>query len=229
MIGLTSNSIKLNFIKEIFNYFILIMESIIANLELNDNFTITGEKDQVLQLLLKKNESIICKKNDIYYLSSNMIEETQYYKILSVKEKNLNTHSTENQNQDKHAHPINLGVQLKNSNLVRLKNVKNNFEYVGLYNAGKILTINPFIYKELFIRYDTLLAFTDSIEFYENKQITKILYKFQYHENLFNPENIFYQVHSTKLKDDSIEKFSLSDYHLMKEHVFLCSESKCHI
>jgi hypothetical protein len=192
------------------------METLIANLEINDNYTITGEKDQVVQLLLKKNEGIICKKQNIYYLSSNQMEETQYSKIVSMKEKN--------KDKDKHDHPC-PGIQLQNSNLVRLKNTKNNFEYIGIYNGGKVMTINPFLYKELFIRYDTLLAFTDTLELYEDRKITRMLYRFQYHDNIFSTDNRFYQVYSTKQKGESIDKFTLSDYHYLKEHVFLCSES----
>jgi hypothetical protein len=187
-----------------------------SNLEISDNFTITGDKDQVLQILLKKNESIICKKANFYYSATNSIEETQYYKILEVKEKNSKEVGESKS----------LGVRLGNPALVRLKNVNNFFEYVGIYNGGKIVTINPFLYKELFIRYDSLLAFTDSIEFYENKQVTRMLYKFQYHETFFNTENRFYQIHSSKLKHDGVERFTLADYQYLKEFVFLTSESK---
>jgi hypothetical protein len=191
------------------------MENLMSNLEINDNFTITGDKDQVIQFLLKKNESIICKKANFYYSATSSLEETQYNKILALKEKN----------KEKDEKTKNLGIRLTNSSLVRLKNTNNFFEYIGIYNGGKIITINPLLYKQLFIRYDTLLAFTDSIEFYENKQVTRMVYKFQYHENLFSTENRFYQVYSTKVKE-GVEKFNLSDYPYLKEFVFLCSESK---
>jgi hypothetical protein len=191
------------------------MESIMTNTELNENFTIQGDNDQSIQFLLKKNESIVCKKSVFHYSSSQNLEETQYYKILEVKESQKDK-TTNNNN--------NLGILLKNPNLIRLKNSNNFFEYVGLYNSGKIVTINPFLYNELFIRYDTLIGFTDSIELYENKQITRMLYKFQYHENLFNTENRFYMIHSGKSKQ--ISEFKLSDYNLLKEYVFLSSESK---
>src|SRR5690606_16383290 len=99
----------------------------------------------------------------IYYLSPNL-EQTEYNKIINIKEK---------ENSDKKDLP---GTLIKNSNLVKLKNTKSNFEYIGLYNGGKIMQINPFLYKDLFIRYDSLVAFTDNIELYENRSISRSIY-----------------------------------------------------
>jgi hypothetical protein len=101
------------------------MESVYRNLELNDNYSIIGEKDQALQIILKKGDGIVFKKHNLYYMSSTQLEESLYQNKNSL----LNNSNTNNGNE----------IRVKDNNLIRLKNMKNTFEYVGIFGGGKIL------------------------------------------------------------------------------------------
>ena len=182
------------------------MENVLNNLEINNNYTIIGDKDQVLQILLKKNESVICKKNILYYLSSDEMESIEYHKVNTITQEKERP-----------------GVLYKNSNLVRLKNIKNAFEYIGLLNGGKVMKVIPLLYKDLFIRYDSLIAFSDSIELYDIKDVTNSVYRFKHNDNFINADNKFLLLHSKKSLE--LDKFSVADYHYLKDYVFLSSES----
>lgn len=98
------------------------MENIYKNLEINDSYSIIGEKDQVLQIILKRSDVIIFKKQNLYYISSTDMEETLH--------KNRNHFFTSEKVKE-------IGKRIQESNLIRLKNVKNTFEYVGIYGGGK--------------------------------------------------------------------------------------------
>jgi hypothetical protein len=90
-------------------------------MELQNNATIMGEKDQLLQIILKKNDSIVIKKQNLYYFSSPDLEETLFIKKTSSNDESI----------------IKIGKRVRNDNLVKLRNLNNNFEYVGVYNGGK--------------------------------------------------------------------------------------------
>ena len=98
------------------------MENIYKNLEINDSYSIIGEKDQVLQIILKKSDVIIFKKQNLYYISSTDMEESLH--------KNRNHFFTSEKVKE-------YGKRIQENNLIRLKNVKNTFEYVGIYGGGK--------------------------------------------------------------------------------------------
>ena len=97
------------------------MENIYKNLETNESYSIIGEKDQVLQIVLKKSDAIVFKKQNLYYMSSTDLEETLH--------KNKNFFTTDK------AHSY--GKRIKESNLIRLKNIKNTFEYIGIFGGGR--------------------------------------------------------------------------------------------
>ena len=98
----------------------------IANSDFNENCSIIGEKDQVLQILLKKLDSIVIKKQCLYYMSSTKLEEIYFYN-------RNNALPVDNQQDLK-----NIGNILRDNNLIRLKNKNSNFEYVGISNGGNI-------------------------------------------------------------------------------------------
>jgi hypothetical protein len=96
------------------------MEYLCRNIEINNNSSIIGERDQVLQIILKKNDSVILKKQNLQYMSSETLEETLFSKKKSSNEEKI----------------IKLGKRINDNNLVKLKNVNNNFEYLGVFQGG---------------------------------------------------------------------------------------------
>jgi hypothetical protein len=124
------------------------MENLCRNIEMNDTYSLIGDKDQILQIIIKKYDGIVFKKQNLYYMSSTELEECLYHNLNSL------VNSTE-------THP--LGIRVKDNNLIRLKNQKSTFEYLGIYGGGRIMKVNPFLYKDLFVRYDCLIAFTENL------------------------------------------------------------------
>jgi hypothetical protein len=96
------------------------MEYLCRNMELQNNSSIIGEKDQVLQIILKKNDSVIFKKSSLHYLSSTHLEEMAYNKKSSPNDEAINK----------------IGKRVTDKTLIRLRNLENNFAYVGLCNHG---------------------------------------------------------------------------------------------
>ncbi len=97
------------------------MEYLCRNLEINNNSSIIGEKDQLLQIVLKKCDSIVTKKANVQYLSSENIEETLFSKKKSSNQEKISK----------------IGKRVNDNNLIRLKNINNNFEYIGIYQGGR--------------------------------------------------------------------------------------------
>lgn len=183
------------------------MENVLHNLDINNNYSIIGEKDQALQIVLKKNDSIVCKKQNLYYFSSDNIESIEHHRLNSI------TPITER--------PGNLH---KDNSLVRLKNTKNNFDYVGLLNSGKLMKIIPMLYKDLFIRYDTLVAFSEGVELYDIKDVSSKVKRYQFFDYIYNTDNKFLLVHTKKNTD--LDKFTITDYQILKDYIFVSSESR---
>ena len=105
------------------------MENFCTNLEIYEHSSIIGDKDQVLQVMLKKGDSIVCKKQSLYYMSSTQMEEVIYHKknlLLGSQQRIDDIMKKEG------------GTHVKDNNLINLKNNKNSFEYLGLFNGGKI-------------------------------------------------------------------------------------------
>jgi hypothetical protein len=97
------------------------MESLFKNIDSNDSYTIIGENEQVLQIILKRSDAIIFKKQNLYYISSTEMEENLH------KNRNLYNENIVGLN----------AKRIQESNLVRFKNSKNTFEYVGIYGGGR--------------------------------------------------------------------------------------------
>jgi hypothetical protein len=96
------------------------MEYLCRNIEINNNTSIIGERDQTLQVILKKNDSIVLKKQNLQYMSSEALEETLFSKKKSTNEEKI----------------VKLGKRINDNNLVKLKNINSNFEYIGLFQGG---------------------------------------------------------------------------------------------
>lgn len=137
------------------------MEHIVNSLDLSSNINIIGDNEQILQKVLKKYDSVTVNANYISYVSSSNLEEIPYNDQNSFYSKNI----TADDNQ----------CILKNQNFLRLKNNEDNFEYIGLYKQGKIIKISPLLYNDLFVRVDTILAFSDGVDLIEDKSQQKKL------------------------------------------------------
>jgi hypothetical protein len=96
------------------------MEYLCRNIEINNNSSIIGERDQVLQIILKKNDSVILKKQNVQYMSNETLEESLFSKKKSSNEEKI----------------IKLGKRINDNNLIKLKNVNNKFEYLGVFQGG---------------------------------------------------------------------------------------------
>ena len=186
------------------------MESVYNNLEITDSFNIIGDQDQVLQYILKKNDSIIIRRRNLYYLSNYEMEQTIYHKNFALNE-------VEYKEGEK---------KVKDDNLIRLKNLKTNFEYVGVFNGGKIMKIIPILYSQLFIRYDCVLAFTSNIDLVEIDNMDSRIKRFHNNDNFLLKDHKFYKVNCKKLKNVDLENFTISDYSYIKDILFLSNSSK---
>ena len=177
-------------------------------LSFTENYSILGDKDQVLQILLKNDEGIITKKQNIAYSSKNL-EEYLYDKI------NENNILKENEIKDK-------GKLIKDPNLVYLKNKQMNFEFVALYNQGKLLKISPFLYKDLAVRFDRVLGFSKNIDLLENKDISNRINQFNKKQLYFENKNIYCLVNSN---NDQFEKLCFNDILNKRDYLFITSQS----
>lgn len=182
-------------------------------LALSSNYTIIGEKDQILQFLLKNDEGIITRQQNIAYSSKNL-EEYLYYKIHQnniLKQNELKTK----------------GKLIYDPNLILIKNKQMNFEYIGIYNHGKIIKITPFLYKELVVNYERVLAFSKNIDLIENNDITKRIKPFMSTNPLrpfkyyVNP-NRYCLVNSNK---DPFEKLIFNDVLNKRDYLFFSCQS----
>ncbi len=182
-------------------------------LALSENYTIIGEKDQILQLLLKNDEGIITRQQNIAYSSKNL-DEYLYYKI--------NENNVLKQNELK-----NKGKLIHDPNLVYIKNKQMNFEYIGIYNHGRIIKILPFLYKELVVNYERVLAFSKNVDLVENNEITKRIKPFM----SYNPLRPFkYYVNPNRYcliisNNDPFEKLYFNDVLNKRDYVFLSTQS----
>ena len=181
------------------------MEYLCRNMELQNNSTLIGDSEQLLQVVLKKNDGIVLNKKNLVYFSSPMIEETLYYKKKSSKDEQLK----------------NIGKRINDNNLIRLKNNQNNFQYVGIHNGGKIMKIYPFLYNDLFIRYDCLLAFSDNIELLDVDSIRNKIEKFHKKDNLVYRDQRFYMIFPERLVEKDLEQFDFTDYPSIKDCLYL--------
>lgn len=131
------------------------------DLSIDDKINIIGDEFQTIHIILEKNKKININKNNIIYASSDNLDEV-LYKNTDILIANRNNNSSNNQQKLK---------KVENESIVRLKNLENNIEYIGLSKGGKILKISPFLYTNFFVRVDNILAFSDNLEILSNKEI----------------------------------------------------------
>ena len=128
----------------------------------NDNtqsISIYGDNNQVFQIVLKTNDTVMVNSNYIAYTSSPTLEEVPYYEVNSLLPVENQFDKTQN--------------KIKNKQIIRLKNISNTFEYVGLTKGGKIMKISPLLYNNLYVRIDSLIAFSESIDLFEDSEYQK--------------------------------------------------------
>ena len=87
------------------------------------------------------------------------------------------------------------------------------------------MKIIPLLYNDLFIRYDCLIAFSDSVDLIEVPEVKANIEIFHKPDHLFQKDHKYYMVYSHKAKEKELENFSLADYSLLKEFVYLSNES----
>ena len=136
------------------------MENVIASSN-ETTLSILGDTNQVLQIILKPDSSVMINTKYLVYASSPSLEEVPYHEVNSLL-------------------PFNEFIHLKfkkykNNQLVRLKNISTGFEYLGVSKGGKIMKINPFFYHNLYVRIDSLLAFSFLVDLCEDSEYSKII------------------------------------------------------
>ena len=121
-----------------------------------DSYSIIGRESQTIHIMLQKNEKININKNYLISASSEELKENIY--------KNVDFVVIPGSRQDKNK---NL-KKVDDPNIVNLKNVNGNVEYISLSKGGKIMKITPSFYNNLYVRLDNLLAFNNGIELYSD-------------------------------------------------------------
>ncbi len=143
---------------------------------------IIGEESQTMNIILKKNEKIFINKQYIIYASSEDLDEIIYKNVDSlIKPNTVVQNSVSNDS-----------VVLKkvdNPMIIRLKNKNDNIEYIGLSRGNRIMKIYPILYQNLYVRLDSILAFSNDIELLQdNEKIQQIKILFQ--GRLFQMNNV---------------------------------------
>ena len=167
------------------------------------SFCVVGNNIQSLQIVLKYYEGLIINSQYLTYVSSNLLEETQYSKINNL---------------------INSYNQKANcNNYIRLKNKNNSIEYIGLTHLGKIIKINPLLYNDLIIREDSILCFNETLNLIEDDEIKKRINDSVNNQSFFNL--MFQKKNFYLLKKSQSEKENLlSDIKsLLKDFIYISS------
>ena len=181
-------------------------------LSYSENYNIIGDKEQVLQILLKSDESIITKKQYIAYSSKNLDE----YNLDLINKNNI---LKQNELKDK-------GNLISDSNLTFIKNKQMGFEYIGLFNIGKIVKIIPNLYKDVVINYEKCVAFSKNIDLLEKNEISKKIKPFLVNINRALPYYINQNRYCyVSFNNDPIEKLLTNDMLNKREYIFLSSPS----
>lgn len=131
-----------------------------------DSYSIIGEESQTIHIVLNKNEKININKKYLLSASSQDLKENLY--------KNTDVLIAINSKKD-----INKDLKkVEDPQIVNLKNINSNFEYISLGKGGKIMKIMPSFYDNLYIKLDNLLAFNNGIELYSDKKLDDEIHKF---------------------------------------------------
>jgi uncharacterized protein (AIM24 family) len=129
--------------------------------KLNKSIKIIGTESQCLHIILERSEKVNINKNYIVYASSENLDEIVYKNVDSFLNM-INDSSFK---------------RIEDNSIVRLKNKGSNIEYVGLSRGGKIMKIVPFLYNNLYIKTQSILAFEEGINVVKDKDIDQNLYK----------------------------------------------------
>lgn len=136
--------------------------------DFSTRISVIGGENQTLSITLKKNEKIFINKQYISFSSSIDLDELIYKSVDSLLNANINNSSCSTSQINK---------KIDNPFIIRIKNKKENFEYLGLSRGGKIMKIISVLYPKLYIRSDCLLAFSDSIEALDDNEVNQKLNK----------------------------------------------------
>ena len=183
------------------------MENLLSSSFEFPNISIIGNEVQSLQVVLKNNESLIINSHYLSYVSSMNLQETQYNKI-----NNLISHSNDN--------------KANNTNYIRLKNTNNTIEYIGLSHLGKIIKINPLLYKDLIIREDCILCFNESLNLINDNEINKKIKENINGFSIIDLNNIkrnYYLLNRKIQKKNEVDKLLLDINSLMKDFLYISS------
>ena len=183
------------------------MENFISSSFEFPSINVIGDGIQSLQVVLKKNESLIINSQYLSYVSSMNLQETQYNKI-----NNLIPNSNDN--------------KANNTNYIRLKNINNTIEYIGLSHLGKIIKINPLLYKDLMIREDCILCFNESLNLINDNEINKKIKENINGFSIIDLNNIkknYYLLNRKIVKKNEIDNLILDINSLMKDFLYISS------
>ena len=88
------------------------------------------------------------------------------------------------------------------------------------------MRIVPMLYNDLFIRYDCLIAFSDTLDLLEVPEVKSKIEMYHKPDHLIQKDHKFYMVYSYKTKEKDFENFCIADYTTLKEFLYLSNESK---
>ena len=183
------------------------MENFISSSFEFPSINVIGDGIQSLQVVLKKNESLIINSQYLSYVSSMNLQETQYNKI-----NNLIPNSNDN--------------KANNTNYIRLKNLNNTIEYIGLSHLGKIIKINPLLYKDLMIREDCILCFNESLNLINDNEINKKIKENINDFSIIDIKNLkrnYYLLNRKIQKKNELDNLVLDINSLMKDFLYISS------
>ena len=183
------------------------MENLLCSSIEFPSINVIGNEVQSLQIVLKNNESLIINSHYLSYVSSMNLQETQYNKI-----NNLISNSN--------------NYKANNTNYIRLKNINNTIEYIGLSHLGKIIKINPLLYKDLIIREDCILCFNESLNLINDNEINKKIKENITGFSLIDLNNIkrnYYLLNRKIQKKNEVDKLLLDINSLMKDFLYISS------
>ena len=183
------------------------MENLLCSSIEFPSINVIGNEVQSLQIVLKNNESLIINSHYLSYVSSMNLQETQYNKI-----NNLISNSN--------------NYKANNTNYIRLKNINNTIEYIGLSHLGKIIKINPLLYKDLIIREDCILCFSESLNLINDNEINKKIKENINGFSIIDLNNIkknYYLLNRKIVKKNEIDNLILDINSLMKDFLYISS------
>ena len=183
------------------------MENLLCSSIEFPSINVIGNEVQSLQIVLKNNESLIINSHYLSYVSSMNLQETQYNKI-----NNLISNSN--------------NYKANNTNYIRLKNINNTIEYIGLSHLGKIIKINPLLYKDLIIREDCILCFNESLNLINDNEINKKIKENINGFSIIDLNNIkknYYLLNRKIVKKNEIDNLILDINSLMKDFLYISS------